>query len=75
MPRVAEFAGIVITMYFRDHNPPHFHARYAAQEALVRISDLLVMEGSLPRKQLRLVQEWAQANQALLANKWTELNP
>lgn len=39
VPRLSEFYGIVIYMYFSDHNPPHFHAIYAEYEALVRIDD------------------------------------
>ena len=39
VPRLSEFYGIVIYMYFADHNPPHFHAIYAEHEALIRIDN------------------------------------
>src|SRR4051794_8387082 len=35
LPRISEFYGIVVEMYFADHAPPHFHARYAGDEALI----------------------------------------
>ena len=58
MPRLSELYGIVIYMYWNDHQPAHFHALYAGDEALVRIDDGTVLAGSLPRTAARLVQEW-----------------
>jgi len=46
-------------MFFNDHNPPHFHARYGEFEALISIEDFSVIEGSLPSRALGLVIEWA----------------
>jgi len=54
----ASFFGIVISMYYNDHVPPHFHARYAEHEAEVAIESLQVLNGSLPRRALALVLEW-----------------
>ena len=48
MPRLSEFYGIVIYMYWRDHGPPHFHAIYGGHEAQVRIQDGIVMDGFFP---------------------------
>lgn len=59
MPRISEFFGIVISMYYNDHAPPHFHARYAEHEALVEIDSLELIAGSLPPRVLALVREWA----------------
>ena len=50
MPRICEFFGIVIYMYFNDHNPAHFHAEYAESEASFTIDTLEVLEGELPRR-------------------------
>lgn len=58
MPRISEFYGIVIEMYFRDHPPPHFHARYGGDEAVIAIATGEVIAGSLPGRALRLVREW-----------------
>ena len=49
MPEISRFLGIVITMYFNDHNPPHFHVRYEEYRALVGIEPLELREGRLPR--------------------------
>ena len=73
MPKVSEFFGISIYMYFRDHAPPHFHARYSGAEGLVRIEDLSVMEGSLPPRALGLVMEWASLHQAELVEAWSRV--
>lgn len=75
MPRVAEFAGIVISMYAADHNPPHVHVYYAEHEAIVAIATGAVLAGRLPAKQLRRAVEWIAANRADLMNKWAALNP
>jgi len=70
MPIVSKFYGIVIMMFFDDHNPPHFHAKYNEFQASVRISDLAVMNGSLPPKALGLVVEWAALHQDELMLNW-----
>jgi Domain of unknown function (DUF4160) len=48
VPRVSFFYGIVITMYFWDHQPPHFHACYAEHQAAIAIGDGTVLVGELP---------------------------
>ena len=69
MPRLSEFYGIVIYMYFADHNPPHFHAIYGEHEALIAISDGAVVGGGLPRTAARLVEQWrSERLDALIAN-------
>ncbi len=78
MPIVSIFFGIVIRMYHREHGPPHFHAMYQGFEALILIADGTVLAGSLPRKALRIVQDWAEAHRAELMANWqkgTDLLP
>lgn len=70
MPRVSEFYGIVIEMYFADHPPPHFHARYSGDEALIVIETGEVFAGSLPGRALRLVHEWLDEHRAELVANW-----
>ncbi len=70
MPRLSEFYGIAIYMYWQDHAPPHFHAFYASDEAQLRISDGSVMRGSLPRTALGLVEEWARLHRDELMDNW-----
>ena len=47
MPTISIFYGIVIQMFWRDHNPPHFHALYGEHEAVFDVRDLRVLRGSL----------------------------
>jgi hypothetical protein len=70
MPRISEFYGIVIEMYFTDHPPPHFHARYSGDEALIVIETGEVFAGSLPGRALRLVREWLEEHRAELVANW-----
>lgn len=70
MPRISAFYGIVIVMYFDDHPPPHFHARYGEHEAQVAIATGDVLDGSLPRSASRLVKEWAELRRAELLDDW-----
>jgi len=70
MPRISEFYGIVIAMYYAEHGVPHFHARYAEQEAVIGIETLEVLAGSLPDQALRLVREWADLHRAELDLDW-----
>ncbi len=69
MPEIARFFGVVITMHYNDHAPPHFHARYESEKATFVIRDLRVIEGSLPPRVRGLVTEWAAVHgDELLAN-------
>ena len=70
MPEVTRFFGIVIRMYFRDHNPAHFHAEYGEFEVLVEIETLAALRGSLPRRAMALVLEWAAVHRQELRDNW-----
>ncbi len=70
MPEISRFLGIIIAMYYKDHNPPHFHVRYNDYKAIVSIRDLAVMDGKLPPKVLGLVIEWASLYQKELQEDW-----
>ncbi len=70
MPRLSEFYGIVIYMYFADHNPPHFHAIYAEYEALIRIDDGSKIRGDLPATAARLVEQWRTMHHHELQANW-----
>jgi len=66
---ISRFFGIVIKMFFDDHNPPHFHAEYGDSAALIDIRNLSVFSGRLPPRAMGLVIEWATLhNQELLAD-------
>ena len=66
MPEVSRFYGIVIQIYYGDHPPPHFHALYAGAVAKIAIDTLQMIDGSLPKRALGLVLDWAAAHQAEL---------
>jgi hypothetical protein len=70
VPRVSEFFGIVIYMYYDDHPDPHFHAVYGGDEVQIRIKDLSVMAGWLPPRAMGLVIEWASARTQALEEDW-----
>ena len=70
MPEISRFFGIVIAMYYNDHDPPHFHARYAAQKARFAIDDLRMIEGDLGTRARNLVVEWAELHQEELRREW-----
>jgi len=59
MPEVSRFYGIVIKVFYDDHNPPHFHAEYGEHEVLVNIKTLAILSGGLPARALGMVAEWA----------------
>ena len=70
MPQISRFFGIIIYMYFDDHNPPHFHAEYEGSEAVILIQSLTVHKGSLPSRILGFVIEWASQHQEELMENW-----
>ena len=70
MPHISAFYGVVITMYFRDHPPPHFHARYGEHVAEIAVGTLTVIDGWLPPRALRLVGEWAGEHRDELQANW-----
>jgi hypothetical protein len=70
MPEICHFLGIIITMYFNEHNPPHFPARYGDYRAEIAIETLSIMAGSLPPRVLGLVMEWAALRRLELMEDW-----
>ncbi|MCX6198521.1 MAG: DUF4160 domain-containing protein [Bacteroidetes bacterium] len=73
MPRISSFYGIIIYMYFKEHNPPHFHATYGEIEAEIAIDTLALLVGKLPPKAMGLVVEWASQHQEELMKNWNNL--
>lgn len=70
MPEISRFFGIVIRMFYNDHEPSHFHAAYGDHEALIAIDTLAVIRGQLPRRALALVLEWAALHREELRHDW-----
>src|SRR5690606_13428096 len=69
MPEISRFLGIVIAMYYNDHAPPHFHARYGGFEATVGIVSGQVA-GDFPPRALALVREWNSLHRVELLENW-----
>jgi len=69
MPEICRFYGIIIQMFFNDHNPPHFHVVYGDFKAVININDEIV-EGFMPKRALNLVFEWMDLHKTELLANW-----
>lgn len=69
MPELSRFLGIVIAMYYREHQPPHFHAKYGGYEITIEINSGVV-EGKFPKRALKLVLEWYESHRNELLANW-----
>ena len=69
MPVISRFLGITISMYWNDHLPPHYHAKYGEYEIIIEI-ETGVVTGSFPKRSLRHILEWHDQHQAELAANW-----
>ena len=70
MPELSRWGGIVISMYWKDHARPHFHARYSGDNVVYSLYYMDFMEGGLPRTQENQVREWAVIHQTELLDNW-----
>jgi hypothetical protein len=76
MPELSRFFGIIIRMYVEagePHHTPHFHAYYQDEVAVYGIDPVDFISGSLPRRQQRMVEAWAELHQAELLADWRRL--
>jgi hypothetical protein len=69
MPTIARFYGIVIYMNYREHPPPHFHARYGEQEVTIEIETGIVT-GKMSRRALQMIFTWLEMHQEALLENW-----
>ena len=74
MPTIQRFGAAKLCMYADDHHPPHFHIVGPDFQVLVRIADLVVLQGEARPNQIAAAMAWARAHHNLLARRWTELN-
>jgi hypothetical protein len=73
MPELSRFYGIIIRMFIEvseQHHTPHFHAYYQEHVAVYSISPVSLIAGSLPQRQQRLVEAWAELHQSELVADW-----
>ena len=70
MPIISYFFGIIIKMYFDDHQPPHFHAEYQGWEGIFSINESEMIDGNLPTKAVSIINEWARGRRGELLEDW-----
>jgi hypothetical protein len=70
VPEISRFFGIVIQMFWREHGPPHFHARYVPDRCAIDIQTLHLLSGHLPRRAMALTLEWATLHREALMEDW-----
>jgi hypothetical protein len=70
MSRISQFFGVVVSMYFNDHVPSHFHAEYGELEAVYAIETLEILRGQLPRRAHNMFVEWALMHRDELRANW-----
>ena len=70
MPEISRFYGIIIRMFYNDHNPPHFHVIYQENEATMDINTLEILNGFIPKRAKLLVVEWAIEHREELTTNW-----
>ncbi len=70
MPEISRFFGIIVYMFFNDHNPPHFKVKYGEFEANILINNGNVLDGDFPVSKLKLVQAWAEIHKDELSVMW-----
>ena len=72
MPVISRFYGMIVKMFFlaSEHNPPHIHVVYGEYVGVIDIRSLQMIQGDLPNKALKIVQEWTQLHQKELLEMW-----
>ena len=73
MPEISRFFGILIKMFYDDHNPPHFHAEYAEFKASFSIETGQMIQGNFPQNKATLITAWAIIHQDELMHNWDSL--
>jgi hypothetical protein len=70
MPEISRFFGIIIRMFFADHNPPHIHAEYQGRKALFDLHGNILKGDLGSRTAVRLVREWIDLRTTELDEDW-----
>jgi hypothetical protein len=70
VPTIAEFLGLRVTIFYRDHPPMHVHVTYQSHQARFLIETGELIDGSMPQRQRRLVKQWIVANCEALTDNW-----
>jgi hypothetical protein len=70
MPLISQFFGIMIYMYWDEHNPPHFHAKYNEFEAEISLLPIKIIKGDMPKRIRSLIFEWTAEHHEELLENW-----
>jgi hypothetical protein len=70
MPEISRFYGMIVAMYFNEHNPPHFHVKYGEFKAEIDIQTLKIINGNIPKRAKALILEWADEHRQELLEDW-----
>jgi hypothetical protein len=73
MPAISMFYGIIVYMYFIDnkqHKLPHIHVKYQNDEVIVAIPDGDILDGNIPKPQMKLLQAWIELHKDELLADW-----
>ena len=70
MPRISAFYGIIVWMYWKDHNPPHIHATYQEFEIPINLVDFSIYAGYIPSRAFGLLMEWVSIHHEELLGNW-----
>ncbi len=70
MPIISVFFGILIRMYYDDHNPPHIHVEYQGSKALLDFRGNILKGDLHSRTALKLVREWIDLRYTELIEDW-----
>ncbi len=70
MPEISRFYGIIVAMYYNEHNPPHFHVKYGDDTAEIDIRTLQILKGGIPKRAKSMVLEWADEHREELMLDW-----
>ena len=75
MPKISEFYGILIYMYYDDHGIPHIHARCGGEDASFAIeTGEMIKKGEIPYKKRRMVQKWIKMHKSELMSNWEKVS-
>lgn len=73
MPIISTFFGIVVRMFYQEHEPAHFHAEYQGQHAKFSFEGQLIVGNLESGTALRLIREWAVQYRSELEANWSRM--
>ncbi len=73
MPTISAFFGIIIRMFYREHEPAHFHAEYQAQAGKFNLDGEMRVGNIRSRTARRLIRQWAHLHRRELETNWENM--